>query len=229
MHRTAPAWRAPRFNNTRPFYSSPATTHQWHFPNFRPSYSSLNNSPYRQNQPPSKPYQGFCQICGIQGHTVKRCPSFKLIPIHSSATEHSSAQHSTSFWQPQANFFTNTASPDPTWLLDSGASHHVTANLENLSLHSPYNSHDDVMIGDGTSLSITHTSSTKISSPHSTFKLSNVLCVPTMKRNLISVYQFCNSNNVSVEFFSIFFIDLPTYSKYNSPLPRLTNQYYPPP
>jgi hypothetical protein len=102
---------------------------------------------------------------------------------------------------------TNTASTDTTWLLDSGASHHVTADLDNLSLHSPYNGHDDVMIGDGTSLSITHTGSTKISSPHFTFKLSNILCVPTMKRNLISVYQFCNSNNVSVEFLpSLFFV-----------------------
>jgi hypothetical protein len=165
MHRTTLAWRAPRFNNTRPSYSSPATTHQWRSPNFRPSHSSLNNSPYRQNRPPSKPYQGFCQICGIQGHTAKRCPFFQLIPIQSSAIEHSSTQHSTSSWQPRANFVTNTASPDPTWLLDSGASHHVNTDLDNLSLHSPYNGHDDVMIGDGTSLSITHTGSTKISSP----------------------------------------------------------------
>ena len=98
MHKTAPTWRAPRFNNPRPSYSSPATTHQWRSPHFRPPLSSINNSPYHQHQPPSKPYQGFCQIYGIQGHIAKRCPSFQLIPIQSSATEHSSAQHSTSSW-----------------------------------------------------------------------------------------------------------------------------------
>ncbi|KAJ0038128.1 hypothetical protein Pint_23445 [Pistacia integerrima] len=44
------------------------------------------------------------------------------------------------------------------------------------------------MIGDGISLSITHTGSTTLSSPHSTFTLSGVLCVPTMKKNLISIF-----------------------------------------
>ena len=32
------------------------------------------------------------------------------------------------------------------------------------------------------------------------FFLSNVLCVPTMKRNLTSISQFCHSNNTSIEF-----------------------------
>ena len=56
------------------------------------------------------------------------------------------------------------------------------------------------MIGDGTSLPITHTGSTTLSSPHSSFTLSDVLCVPTMKKNLISISQFCITNNASVEF-----------------------------
>jgi len=88
----------------------------------------------------------------------------------------------------------------------------VTADLENLSLHCPYSGSDDVMIGDGTNLPITHTGSSHLSSPTSSFKLSNVLCVPTMKKNLISVYQFCITNNVSVEFLpSLFFVkDLQT-------------------
>ena len=40
----------------------------------------------------------------------------------------------------------------PTWLLDSGASHHVTSDLSNLYLHSPYQGSDDVMIGHGSTL-----------------------------------------------------------------------------
>ncbi|KAL6335439.1 hypothetical protein AAG906_029682 [Vitis piasezkii] len=31
-------------------------------------------------RPPSRPYLGYCQICGIQGHTAKSCPSFRLVP-----------------------------------------------------------------------------------------------------------------------------------------------------
>ncbi|CBI21397.3 unnamed protein product, partial [Vitis vinifera] len=57
------------------------------------------------------------------------------------------------------------------------------------------------MIGDDTSLPITHTgSSTLQSSPHS-FLLHDVFCVPSMKHNLIYVSQFFLTNNVSIEFF----------------------------
>jgi hypothetical protein len=73
-------------------------------------------------------------------------------------------------------------------LLDSGASHHVTADLNNLSLHAPYTGYDDVMIGDGTGLSITHTGSTSLLTNNSAFQLKDVLCVPDIKTNLISIY-----------------------------------------
>jgi hypothetical protein len=85
-------------------------------------------------------------------------------------------------------------------LLDSGASHHVIANLNHLSLHAPYTESDDVMIEDETGLSITHTGLTSLLTNNSTFKLNDVLCVPDIKTNLISIYQFCVTNNVSVEF-----------------------------
>ena len=57
-----------------------------------------------------------------------------------------------------------------------------------------------MMIGDGSELQITHTSSTTLNSFHKSFLLDNILCVPSMKRNLIFIYQFCNSNNASIEF-----------------------------
>ncbi|KAJ0016565.1 hypothetical protein Pint_11889 [Pistacia integerrima] len=152
------------------------------------------------NRPSSIPYQGFCQIYGVQGHTAKRCPSFQVLPLQSSTIAPSSSNNSTAPWQARVNFAANNTSPSSTWLLDSGTSHHVTADLNNLSLHSAYNGFDDVMIGDGTSLSITQRGSTTLSSPHSTFTLSDILCVPTMKKNLISISQFCITNNASVEF-----------------------------
>ncbi|RVX16414.1 Retrovirus-related Pol polyprotein from transposon RE2 [Vitis vinifera] len=67
-------------------------------------------------------------------------------------------------------------------------------------MHTPYNGSDDIMIGDGSGLSITHTGSSSLHTTHNTFKLNNVLYVPTMKKNLISISQFGTSNNVSIEF-----------------------------
>ena len=57
------------------------------------------------------------------------------------------------------------------------------------------------MVRDGTDLPISHTGYVSLSTSHSIFQLNDVLCVPSIKKNLISIYQFCTSNDVSVEFF----------------------------
>ena len=90
-------------------------------------------------------------------------------------------------WHPQALVATGDTSTSPNWLLDSGASHHVTTDIENLSLHKPYDGTDDIVMGDGIGLSITHNGSTTLSTLTQTFSLPNVLCVPSTKRNLISI------------------------------------------
>ena len=50
-------------------------------------------------------------------------------------------------WLPQAHVATAGTSINSNWLLDSGASHHVTTNLDNLSFHKPYEGIDDIVIG----------------------------------------------------------------------------------
>lgn len=49
-------------------------------------------------------------------------------------------------------------------------------------------------------LSISHTGSTSLYIPSQSFSLSNVHCVPTMKKNLTSIAQFCRTNNTYIEF-----------------------------
>jgi hypothetical protein len=56
------------------------------------------------------------------------------------------------------------------------------------------------MTGDGKSLRITHLDSSTLHSSAHSFKLNNILYVPDIKRNLLSIYQFCVDNNVFVEF-----------------------------
>ena len=54
----------------------------------------------------------------------------------------------------------NTSSP--TWLLDSAASHHVTSNVNNMPGASPYDGPDEIIIGNGLGLGITHVGSTSL-------------------------------------------------------------------
>ncbi|KAL6326284.1 hypothetical protein AAG906_004781 [Vitis piasezkii] len=72
-------------------------------------------------------------------------------------------------WQPQANHVVLSNNTTLTWLLDSGESHHVT----------PYQGSDDIMISDGLTLPITHTSSTTIPTSSRTFTLENVKDINT--------------------------------------------------
>ena len=95
---------------------------------------------------------------------------------------------------------TSPSPASPPRFLDTGASLHVTVNLNNLNLHAPYDGSYDVVIGDGTGLHITHSGFTSLSTPSCSFTLHKVLCVPNRKRNLMPISQFCKSNKTSVEF-----------------------------
>ena len=98
------------------------------------------------------------------------------------------------------------------WLLANGTSHHVISHLGNRFPYTPYDGPDDIIIDDGTGFPITHIGSKISCPPSNSFKLNNVLCVPPMKKNLISVSKCCHQNNTSIKFSpSSFFVkDLTT-------------------
>ncbi|RVW40981.1 Retrovirus-related Pol polyprotein from transposon RE2 [Vitis vinifera] len=120
---------------------------------WRPSTHSSNN---RTDWHPS-PNTNNRSLAFPNGHTAKRCSSFRLVPNQPNTTPVAPVNNTLTPWQPRAHFATNTIPSTLQWLLDSGASHHVIADLSNLSLHTPYTGSDDIMIGDGSSLPITHT------------------------------------------------------------------------
>lgn len=75
----------------------------------------------------------------------------------------------------------------------------AVSGLANLSMHSSYHVTEDVTIGNGTGLLITDTGSTRLPSNSRPLVLSNVLCVPSIKKNLISVNKLYKTNNVMVQ------------------------------
>ena len=99
----------------------------------------------------------------------------------------------------------STSSKSPNWVVDLGASHHVTADLAALALHKPYTASDSAIIGDGTSLTITNISSFTFPFLPTPLFFTNVLYVSTMSKNLISVSALYDHNLVNVLFFYSFF------------------------
>ena len=90
---------------------------------------------------------------------------------------------------------------------DSGATHHLTANLAKLNVRAnEYQDSNQIRIGNGLGLSVKHIGSTKLSTPTSSFILQDVLHVPHITKNLILVHKFTTNTNTSIEFHPTYFI-----------------------
>ena len=73
--------------------------------------------------------------------------------------------------------------------MDSGATNHNTADLNNLSLQNDYKGKDKITVGNGHTLSISHIRSTLISSSYKPLLLNNILYAPKITTNLLSFSQ----------------------------------------
>jgi hypothetical protein len=60
-------------------------------------------------------------------------------------------------------------SNEQTWYTDSGASTHITPDLANLSIHNDYDGKDQVTVGNGAGLKISHIGSSQVHNNSSNF------------------------------------------------------------
>ncbi|XP_010490303.1 PREDICTED: uncharacterized protein LOC104768061 [Camelina sativa] len=100
-----------------------------HNRNHQPWQSQQSFQPRHHNSAP-RGYQGRCQICGVHGHSARLCSQLQLSGSHYNTVSPNTP--SPVSWQPRANL----AEANP-WILDSSATHHLTTDLSNLSLHRP--------------------------------------------------------------------------------------------
>jgi hypothetical protein len=165
--------------------------------NKKPSDFSRNQGPHRENRYNNKPfsrpnatqkrYQPKCQFCDQIGHTAKTCPRLNSHAVTANCTSTSNAT-------------------DNKWLMDYAASHNITGDLNNLLIHSEYDGTDEVVLGDGSGLTVSHIGSLTLKSKHKNFILKDTLCVPDIFKNLIYVHHFTAQNNVFIEFHSSHFL-----------------------
>ena len=102
---------------------------------------------------------------------------------------------------------TSSSSPMPEdWFFDTGATHHLTNNSMPFTNLHPYSGSDQVTVSNGHSIPIFHTGNMFLSHSSQQFKLQNVLHVPQISTNLVSVSRFCIDNNVFFEFHSNHFV-----------------------
>ena len=87
---------------------------------------------------------------------------------------------------------------DPLWYPDSGATHHVTKDPTVYSTKQPYNDTETVKMGNDSGLFIANTGSAifRSSLTDKPLLLCNLLHVPLITKNLLSVSQFARDNHV---------------------------------
>lgn len=88
----------------------------------------------------------------------------------------------------------------PQWHFDSGASHHMTLDLSSLSIVEDYKDSDQLSVVNGQALSISHSGMAYLPTPSTTFKLPNVLHVPSLVKPLLTIQKFTFDNNSFIEF-----------------------------
>ncbi|KAA8550183.1 hypothetical protein F0562_001867 [Nyssa sinensis] len=71
--------------NWRSFNPQHNTHTNWHTPYLSahrpPAATAAGSSSPQGPRPLPRPYLSHCQICRLQGHTAKQCPSFRLVPV----------------------------------------------------------------------------------------------------------------------------------------------------
>ncbi|KAH9805863.1 retrovirus-related pol polyprotein from transposon RE1 [Citrus sinensis] len=145
-----------------------------------------------------------CQICFRFNHTAADCRdrfNRNFIPnFPAPAPNHFSNQYQ----GPRAAFITTSeGAADQGWFLDSGATHHLTNTVQNLSDGKIYFGSNLLTVGNGQGLRITHIGSTQLHTPFGTcLQLQNILCVPQITKNLISISKLLTDNDITIEFFS---------------------------
>jgi uncharacterized membrane protein YgcG len=126
----------------------------------RSSHGGGNN---RAGRGSSKPSRSQCQVCLKIGHTADNYwHQFEedYVPEPRTAAATSSG-------------------PDYHWYMDSGATDHITGDLDKLTMHDHYAGHDQIHAANRTGMDIPRISKTIIPTPHRDLVLNHVLHVPS--------------------------------------------------
>lgn len=154
-------------------------------------------------------YTPRCQLCGQIGHRAHDCRERFNRNFHGwnpqSNSENSAPWQTGTHTHPPQAYYTTIYTPSEhlvnlSWYHDSGTTHHITSNIDNLQQSAPYNGPNQLYIGNGQGLNIASFRNSLLHTNHRMLKLHNILHVPHIKKNLLYVHRLTSNNDVVFEF-----------------------------
>ncbi|KAK2989712.1 hypothetical protein RJ640_030205 [Escallonia rubra] len=173
-------------------------------PPFSSTFRPHTNSQY--NNQPSNNYgrrnRGPCQICGLTNHIALTCRS------HYVPRQQNQSPRNNNFLNRNFNASANysNVAPPLNWFPDTAANYHLTPDINALNAVNEYMGNDQLHVGNGQGLQITHTGNASIHPNTRKLDLRNVLCVPKIVKNLLSVQRFTTDNSCFFEFWPNHFV-----------------------
>jgi hypothetical protein len=95
---------------------------------------------------------------------------------------------------------------DLSWNLDTGATDHVSGELEKLAMHEKYKGKEQIHGTDVAGMRISHISHAVVNTPNYNFIIKDVLHVPKAHKNLVSIYRLTKDNYIFLEIYHGFFL-----------------------
>ncbi|CAN6700355.1 unnamed protein product [Malus baccata var. baccata] len=137
-----------------------------------------------------------CQICGKRGHRALECFHRNNFSYQDSAPHTSlvgMADQGSNVATEDSNIHGFSAAD--TWVVNTGATHHMTSRVEVLNHITPYNGDATITVGNGEGLVVKNIGSSVLNTKPKSLILQNVLHVPHITMNLLSVKKLCRDNN----------------------------------
>jgi histone deacetylase 1/2 len=145
----------------------------------------------RGGRPPKQAHQGgsssklVCQICGKGSHEAADC-WYRYDESYQGSNPKNAGSATTNY------------GVDTNWYMDSGATDHITSELEKLTVRDKYHGQDQVHTTSGSGIKISNIGRTILHTPQKELHLKNILHVPTANKSLASVHKLTSDSNALI-------------------------------
>ena len=133
-----------------------------------------------------------CQVCQKRGHVASDC-------WHRFDEDYVPEEKHVAAATPAYGVDTN-------WYLDTGATDHLTGELDKLTVREKYKGNDQIHAANGAGMEIKHIGHSVVSTPSRNLYLNNILHVPRVTKNLISAHRLAMDNFAFLEIHPKYFL-----------------------